>query len=279
MARKGNPISVRLDLNRSSDSSRFSDIFASILTLISSIVTKMILSITLLFITRLLWDWGLTWVAPLVGVFLGWLDLLLSFMDGLPLSGGGGSSDAGPSRRLDLNVTPSSSPEPAPPAEPEPAPPAEPEPAPPAEPEPENGVNDPNDIDSALREREKTRCLTTKLQLCDIARAEFQKAEIDFPGLSDRYSKTEVIDHVMRDIVTSEEAIKGSLPQATQHQYRLYARWLNRALRGSDYECSWEPKAPSNRDIDISGKIYRFYQQHHNDNLNLDVNDPGPSTQ
>ena len=223
----------------------------------------MILSITLLFITRLLWDWGLTWVAPLVGVFLGWLDLLLSFMDGLPLSGGGGSSDAGPSRRLDLNVTPSSSPEPAPPAEPE----------------PENGVNDPNDIDSALREREKTRCLTTKLQLCDIARAEFQKAEIDFPGLSDRYSKTEVIDHVMRDIVTSEEAIKGSLPQATQHQYRLYARWLNRALRGSDYECSWEPKAPSNRDIDISGKIYRFYQQHHNDNLNLDVNDPGPSTQ
>ena len=130
MARKGNPISVRLDLNRSSDSSRFSDIFASILTLISSIVTKMILSITLLFITRLLWDWGLTWVAPLVGVFLGWLDLLLSFMDGLPLSGGGGSSDAGPSRRLDLNVTPSSSPEPAPPAEPEPAPPAEPEPDP-----------------------------------------------------------------------------------------------------------------------------------------------------
>ena len=54
MARKGNPISVRLDLNRSSDSSRFSDIFASILTLISSIVTKMILSITLLIIMVLL---------------------------------------------------------------------------------------------------------------------------------------------------------------------------------------------------------------------------------
>jgi hypothetical protein len=76
----------------------------------------------------------------------------------------------------------------------------------------ENVVNDPNDINYALRERERKLCYYYKLQLCNIARlnAEFQKAEIDFPGLSDRYSKTEVIDHVMRDIVTSEEAIKGS---------------------------------------------------------------------
>lgn len=119
MARKGNPISVRLDLNRSSDSSRFSDIFASILTFISSLIKRFIFSITLLFITRLLWDWGFTWVAPLVGVFWGWLDLLLSYVEGFPLSVGGGGRDAGPSRRPlpDLNQPPAPEPE----LQPEPA--------------------------------------------------------------------------------------------------------------------------------------------------------------
>lgn len=80
-----------------------------------------------LLITRVLWDWGLTWVAPFFVLFVDLIDFLLSFMDKLPLSVGGGGSDVGPSRRPlpDLNFPPSLEPEPAPPSpSPEPAPPA-----------------------------------------------------------------------------------------------------------------------------------------------------------
>lgn len=87
--------------------------------------------------------WGFTW--PFFVFSVDWIDWILSSMDRLPLSVGGGGSDAGPSSsgrpELDLNQPPA--PEPGldlngpPPAEPEPAPPAEPAPAPPAEPAPE----------------------------------------------------------------------------------------------------------------------------------------------
>ncbi|KAF7117275.1 hypothetical protein RHSIM_RhsimMtG0002600 (mitochondrion) [Rhododendron simsii] len=105
---KGNPILVRLDLNRSSDSSRFHYLFTLIKTLVTSMVKELILSLILLLLTIGLWDSGLTWVAPLVAVFGDWLDLLLSYMDGWTLSMRGGGSEAGPSRRpvLDLNSSP-----------------------------------------------------------------------------------------------------------------------------------------------------------------------------
>jgi hypothetical protein len=80
-----------------------------------------------LLIAPVLWDWGLTWVAPLVVFLEEWLGFLISSMERLPLPVGGGGN-AGPSNRrlLDLNRIPSPSPEPEP--EPEPGP----EPAPPA---------------------------------------------------------------------------------------------------------------------------------------------------
>jgi len=77
---------------------------------VSNSVSQAVVSISFLLITRLLWDWGLPWVAPLVGVFVDWLGLLLSCMDNVPLSVGGGGSDAGPSSSgrpvLDLNGSP-----------------------------------------------------------------------------------------------------------------------------------------------------------------------------
>jgi hypothetical protein len=89
-----------------------SDIFAPIRTFLSFLIKRVILSITLVFITKFLWDWGLTWVAvaPLLGL-VEWIDWLLSSMDPLPVGGGG--SDAGPSRRpeLDLNQPPAPEPE------------------------------------------------------------------------------------------------------------------------------------------------------------------------
>jgi hypothetical protein len=90
-----------------------------IMTFIKNKLFRCIRKFVFICIFSFIWDWGLTWVAPFVVLDVDWL---LSFMDGLPLSVGGGGSDAGPSRRpLDLNVTPS--PEPAPPAESETAPP------------------------------------------------------------------------------------------------------------------------------------------------------------
>ena len=75
---------------------------------ITFLIMKNWISISLLWITPVLWDWGLTWVAPFIVVFLDSMDWILSYMDKFPLSVGGGGSDAGPSRRpvLDLNRTP-----------------------------------------------------------------------------------------------------------------------------------------------------------------------------
>ncbi|GMP99782.1 hypothetical protein CsSME_00047130 [Camellia sinensis var. sinensis] len=87
-----------------------------------------------LWISCVLWDWGLTW--PFFVFFVDGIDWILSSMDGLPLSVGGSGSDAGPSSsgrpELDLNQPPA--PEPGldlngpPPIEPEPTPPTEPAP-------------------------------------------------------------------------------------------------------------------------------------------------------
>ncbi|KAI5567026.1 hypothetical protein BDE02_13G061600 [Populus trichocarpa] len=67
-----------------------------------------IVSLILVYMTPLLFNWGLTWGAPFFIFFAEWIDFLLSSMEGFPLSIGGGGSDAGPSRRpvLDLNSTP-----------------------------------------------------------------------------------------------------------------------------------------------------------------------------
>ncbi|GMP99788.1 hypothetical protein CsSME_00047135 [Camellia sinensis var. sinensis] len=121
-----------------------------------------------LWISRMLWDWGMTW--PFFVFFVDGIDWILSSMDGLPLSVGGGGSDAGPSStghpELDLNQSPApepgldlnspspAKPEPAPPAEPAPAPPAEPAPAPPAEPAPE-----PRPFSSLSKEEELKKTL------------------------------------------------------------------------------------------------------------------------
>nr|YP_009941468.1 hypothetical protein [Fagus sylvatica]QOC70526.1 hypothetical protein [Fagus sylvatica]QVG61364.1 hypothetical protein [Fagus sylvatica]QVG61420.1 hypothetical protein [Fagus sylvatica] len=102
------------------------------MTLLRKNLFRCIRKLVFFCILSFIWDWGFTWVAPLVGVFGGWLDLLLSYMEGFPLSVGGSRNDAAPSssRRpvpdlnsppepgLDLNVTPPS-PEPEP--DPEPA--------------------------------------------------------------------------------------------------------------------------------------------------------------
>ncbi|GMP99778.1 hypothetical protein CsSME_00047126 [Camellia sinensis var. sinensis] len=113
-----------------------------------------------LWISRVLWDWGLTW--PFFVFFVDGIDWILSSMDGLPLSVGGGGSDAGPSStgrpELDLNQSPA--PEPGldlnspSPAKPESAPPAEPAPAPPAEPAPE-----PRPFSSLSKEEELKKTL------------------------------------------------------------------------------------------------------------------------
>ena len=109
--------------------------------------------------------WGFTW--PFFVFSVDWIDWILSSMDRLPLSVGGGGSDAGPSSsgrpELDLNQPPA--PEPGldlngpPPAEPEPAPPAEPAPAPPAEPAPE-----PRPFFSLSKEQEELKKTVKRLR-------------------------------------------------------------------------------------------------------------------
>jgi hypothetical protein len=121
-------------------------------------------------------------------------------------------------------------------------------------------------IASALTERERDRCLSYKQDpyKIDHLNDEFEKAERDFPGLRGRYSKPEVIDQVMEQFVSSDEARNGSFPQATKRQYQLYAAWLKRAIKGSNYTYK-EGNPPTKRDIDLSGKIYEFFQKENNE--------------
>lgn len=94
MARKGNPISVRLDLNRSSDSSWFSEGALGI-ALFFSLLKRMIISITVLLLTRILLNcnWGFSLEAAFFAPFFtDLLDLLVSVMDRIPLSVGGDGS-------------------------------------------------------------------------------------------------------------------------------------------------------------------------------------------
>ena len=73
---------------------------------LKSLLIRFVLSLVLLFIYPLLWDWG--WgAATALFVAVGELvDLVLSAMDEAPLSIGGGGSGVGPSQRPlpDLNV-------------------------------------------------------------------------------------------------------------------------------------------------------------------------------
>ena len=76
-----------------------------ILSVLSSPAEDKITSLFVLLVAPVLRDWGLAWVAPLVVFLEEWLGFLISSMERLPLSVG---SDAGPSRRpeLDLNQPP-----------------------------------------------------------------------------------------------------------------------------------------------------------------------------
>lgn len=78
MARKGNPILLRLDLNRS-----------NILNLLLRKMIRMALTtIALCFLTHILGEWKLTWKVSLpIGIFLvdATLDWLISIMEGFPL--------------------------------------------------------------------------------------------------------------------------------------------------------------------------------------------------
>lgn len=69
------------------------------------IVRKFCRAFVLLFFTRLLWD---SWGADVFVAVFELLDLVLSAMDGIPLSVGGGGSGVGPSQRPlpDLNQPP-----------------------------------------------------------------------------------------------------------------------------------------------------------------------------
>jgi hypothetical protein len=66
---------------------------------------KLLVNIVVLLITCVLWDWGLTWGAAFFAPFLDLLDWVLSVMDRIPLSVGGGGSS---SKEIlpDLNDTP-----------------------------------------------------------------------------------------------------------------------------------------------------------------------------
>lgn len=105
MAREGNPISVRLDLNRSSDSSWFSKGIALFLK-------RVILSITVLLVTPILLNcnWGFSlesaFFDPLVVLVVEWMDFLFSAMERFPHSVGGGGSGPSFSKEpsFDLNV-------------------------------------------------------------------------------------------------------------------------------------------------------------------------------
>lgn len=88
--------------------------------LIHKWIKSFFIHMSVLIITRLLLDWGLTWVGPLFLLFLSgidWilslLDWILSSMERLPISVGGGRSEAGPSNRppIDLNRPPVPEPE------------------------------------------------------------------------------------------------------------------------------------------------------------------------
>ena len=115
MARKGNPISVRLDLNHSSDSSRFIFILKKrVWGVVRVFFINLFINLVLLFIYPLLWDWG--WGAATALFVSVWelVDLVLSAMDEAPLSIGGGGSGVGPSNLPDLNFPPEPEEEPAP---------------------------------------------------------------------------------------------------------------------------------------------------------------------
>lgn len=91
--------------------------------IIKSLLKRVIISITVLFITRVLLDcdWGFSLEAAFFAPFLNeFFDFFISSMDGFPLSVGGDGSGASSSKRpqLDLNNVPAAEPESAPPSDP-----------------------------------------------------------------------------------------------------------------------------------------------------------------
>ena len=68
------------------------------------ILKKALVYFFVLFLAPVLWDWGFTWLAPILVLFEEWQALLISPMERLPISVGSGGN-AGPSnpRPFDLN--------------------------------------------------------------------------------------------------------------------------------------------------------------------------------
>lgn len=93
--------------------------FNRIFSMIRYFLIKFWISAAVLFTTQTLLGFFLTWWGPGFVSFFSWLDFVLSAMEKMPLSIGGGGSGVGPSNRplLDLNLPPAPEPEPAPPGE------------------------------------------------------------------------------------------------------------------------------------------------------------------
>ena len=90
--------------------------FNRIFSMIRYFLIQFLISAAVLFTTQTLLGFFLTWWGPGFVSFFSWLGFVLSAMEKIPLSVGGG---VGPSNRplLDLNLPPAPEPEPAPPGE------------------------------------------------------------------------------------------------------------------------------------------------------------------
>lgn len=116
----------------------------------------------------------------------------------------------------------------------------------------------PESVQEVLRQRLIMEMEEMRVAICQLLRADFDKAESEFPIIADGLSRREALDRILSDIyIANPEARRGVSPDASSKELILYKRWLLRVLSGSK---NWSESQPlSTRDLPLQGQIVPFY--------------------
>lgn len=115
----------------------------------------------------------------------------------------------------------------------------------------------PESEQEVLRQRLILEMEEMRVEICQLLRADFDKAESEFPIIVDGLSRREVLDRVLSArYIENPEARRGVSPDASSKELILYRRWLLRALSGSKNRSEGRPLSP--RDLPLQGEIVPF---------------------
>lgn len=116
----------------------------------------------------------------------------------------------------------------------------------------------PESVEEALRQRLIIENGELRVEICEVLREDFNKAESEFPLIADGLSRTEALDRMLSETyIANPEARRGVSPDASYRDLVLYKHWLRRVLSGAKNLSEGRPLRA--HDLPLQGQIVPFY--------------------